>query len=86
MCGRVSDARAGRAESVVVGAVGVVCGDSRVGCSGAGEPAEAGAGGFGAEAFIDQVAVAVVLLAVGPMSGIGRANGDGANNKGALHD
>jgi hypothetical protein len=84
--GCVDDARAGRADRCDLGvAVLNDGGNSRVVCGGALEQLEAEGGGLLLEALVDEVAVAVVLLALRELGGSHEAKGHGASEEDTLH-
>ena len=86
MRGRVSDARAGGADPLhVLLAVAEIGGDGLGGGGGASKELEAELLALLGEALVDEVVVAVVMLAVGVLPRVGGSGGDGADDEGGLH-
>jgi hypothetical protein len=82
--GRVGDARASRADTEDLATVSVLGRDGLGGSGGAGEPLEAEAGGLLLVAVVDEVAEAVVVLAVRVLVRLD-GSGESRENESALH-
>lgn len=85
MSGRVSDARAGRAGTIDILAVGEGSRNGGEGGGGASEELEAEAGGLLLVTLVEESAVAVIGLTVGILIGGDEAGGHGREDEGALH-